>query len=255
MSQKTPLKLLTPWLDTLAIAAWGLLLLKLWIFGQIYLLIHPNYILMTIVAGFVLLLISGLEARKIYQRQQYASSFDPNTQHVTLLNPKWGSSLMLITAILGLLISPRPFSSDTALHRGAADSNLGETRATPQSFRANARTEERSLVEWVRTLNIYPEPDAYTGQKAKVQGFVVYAPDLPEQVFLLTRFVITCCAADVYPVSLPIKFEGNRADYPADKWLEVEGEMITKDIKGKRSLTIQAAKLTKIPEPKNPYEY
>ncbi len=47
----------------------------------------------------------------------------------------------------------------------------------------------------------------------------------------------------------------SRQDYPQDSWLDVMGEMTTQTIDGERRLTIKATKLTKIPEPRNPYEY
>jgi uncharacterized repeat protein (TIGR03943 family) len=107
----------------------------------------------------------------------------------------------------------------------------------------------------VRTLNVYPEPDAYTDQAVKVQGFAVHPTDLPPQYLMITRFVITCCAADAYPVGLPVKLKENRTAYPADSWFEVEGKMITETFKGKRQLTIDANSLKKIPKPNNPYFY
>jgi uncharacterized repeat protein (TIGR03943 family) len=245
--------LLAPWLDVIAIGSWGILLLKLWLFGQLSLLIHPNYFWLTVVAGVTLVAIAALEARRVMQRRRNERA-KQSAQHVTLLLPGWSSSLLLITALLGLVITPQPFASDTAIHRGVNDS-LSATRAVPQSFIASNRPEERSLIEWTRTLNVYPEPDTYAGQKAKVQGFVVYPKDLPEQYFLISRFVITCCAADVYPVSLPVNIGQDRAKYPRDQWLEVEGQMITAEVSSKRILAIQPSKLTPISAPQNPYEY
>jgi uncharacterized repeat protein (TIGR03943 family) len=245
--------LLAPWLDVIAIGSWGILLLKLWLFGQLSLLIHPNYFWLTVVAGFILVAIAALEARQVMQRHRDQST-QQAAQHVTLLLPGWSSSLLLITALLGLVITPQPFASDTAIHRGVND-GLTATRSVPQSFKSNKQSEERSLIEWTRTLNVYPEPDTYAGQKAKVQGFVVYPKDLPEQYFLISRFVITCCAADVYPVSLPVNVGQERTKYPRDQWLEIEGQMITVEVSGKRILAIQPSKLTQISAPQNPYEY
>lgn len=247
------LRSLAVWLDVLAIGSWGILFLKLWLFDQLSLLIHPNYFWMTVVAGFVLVAIAALEAKQVMRRRRLPKA-GQTVQHVTLLLPGWSSSLLLITALLGLILTPQPFASDTAIHRGVNDS-LTATRAVPQSFRANSRSEERSLIDWIRTINVYPEPDTYAGQKAKVQGFVVYPKDLPEEYFLISRFVITCCAADVYPVSLPVKVEQGRSAYPSDRWLEVEGQMMTIENNGKRQLAIQASKITPISPPKNPYEY
>jgi uncharacterized repeat protein (TIGR03943 family) len=248
---------LLPWLDVIAITAWGVLLLKYWLTGKLSLLIHPNYTWLAIAGGISLLVISGLKAVMLFsQLSQRRNNAIPvqTPQHLSLFPPGWSSTLLLLTAILGFVVTPRAFASQTAMQRGVGDA-ITLSRAQPQAFRASSNSESRSLIEWVRTLNVYPEPDAYTGQKIKVQGFVIHAPELPEQYFLLSRFVITCCAADAYPVSLPVKLKESRNDYPVDTWLEVEGQMITAELAGKRQLTIQPKSIKKIPEPKNPYDY
>jgi len=245
---------LSPWLDVLAIAAWGILFLKYWLSGKLFLLIHPNYLWLTVVSGFALLIVAGIKALVLVrQRRRPAQVAEPG-QHLTLFPPGMSSVMLLITAILGLLITPSAFASQTAIDRGVNDS-LTMTRVKPQSFRASSNSEDKSIIDWVRTLAVYPEPDAYTGQKAKVQGFIVYPTNMPSDYLLLSRFVITCCAADVYPVSLPVKLSQGRDRYKADSWFEVQGEMITETLAGKRQLAIAAKALTPIPEPKNPYDY
>jgi uncharacterized repeat protein (TIGR03943 family) len=241
-------------LGLLAIAAWGVLLIKFWLFGQLYLLVHPNYIPLTVSAGCFLLIVSGLKAWQLHQR----SSSIPTAPHTNLFPTPLSSGLLLASAIIGLVISPQPFASETAIHRGVGD-NLGAMRSVPQSFRASNKPEGRSLIEWVRTLNVYPEPDAYTGQKVKITGFAVHPLDLPEPYMLISRFIITCCAADVYPVSLPVKLDPklnqSRANYPADRWFEISGTMTTATINGRRQLTIQPLLIEAIATPKNPYDY
>jgi len=243
---------LLPWLDVLAIAAWGTLMLRYWLTGKLNLLIHPDYFWLVITGGLGLLIVSGLKAWELLRRRR--RSRVTATQHITLFPPGFSSTLLLATAIIGLLFTPRVFASQTALQRGVTDS-LGATRSQPQAFRSSVPPEERSLLDWVRTLNVYPEPDAYTGQKVKLQGFVIHSPELPQEYLLLSRFVITCCAADAYPVGLPVKLTQNRQVYPPDTWLEVQGKMITENLGGKRQLTIQASSLKQISEPQNPYNY
>ncbi|KGF71794.1 membrane protein [Neosynechococcus sphagnicola sy1] len=244
-----------PWLDVGAIAAWGGLLLTYWLTGKLNLLIHPQYTWLAISGGMGMLLISAWKAWELLRSQGLKTAGATSAvSHITLFPPGWSSTLLLITALLGFLISPRVFTSQTAFHRGVTDS-LALTRTHPQAFHSAVKPEERSLIDWVRTLNVYPEPDAYTGQPVKVQGFVIHAPELPDNYLLISRFVITCCAADVYPVSLPVKLTQSRRYYPPDIWLEIEGRMITEVLSGQRKLTIQPQKLTGIPEPKNPYEY
>ncbi|MFY7804938.1 MAG: TIGR03943 family putative permease subunit [Limnoraphis robusta] len=248
-----------PWLDPIAIMAWGILLLKYWITGKLNILIHPNYFILTIIGGIGLLGISTVKFYQILETYSLESEIPKKSQtlqHISLFPPGWSSLIFLAAAILGLWITPKTFGSHTALQRGLTES-LPVTRTQPQEFRTAAKPEERSLIEWVRMLNVNPEPDSYTGQNAKVTGFIIYPPSLPPEYLWLSRFVITCCAADAYPVGLPVLLPANtnRQDYPQDSWLEVVGQMITQTIDGERRLTIKATKLTPIPEPRNPYEY
>lgn len=247
-------RLFPQFLDVLAIAAWGVLFLTYWQTEKLYLLIHPNYKWLTVMAGMALVVISGLRAVLLVRQARRPLRAIPSTQHLTLFPPGWSSALLLATAILGLLISPRAFASDTAFQRGIQDS-LTLTRVRPQAFRGSANSEDKSIIDWVRTLTVYPEPDAYTGQKVKVQGFVVHPTNLPSEYLLISRFIITCCAADVYPVSLPVKLPQSRDAYKPDAWLEVQGQMVTETLAGKRQLTIAATSLQPIAEPKNPYDY
>ncbi|WP_066379997.1 MULTISPECIES: TIGR03943 family putative permease subunit [unclassified Anabaena] len=245
---------LIPWLDVLAIIAWGVLMLRYWLTGKLYLLIHPNFFGLVVAGGIALLIVGLLKAQELWRQRKRKREVTPNAQHVNFFAPGLGSSLLLISAILGLTITPQVFASDKALQKGVTDL-LTTSRVQPQSFRAAIRPEERSLVDWVRTLSVYPEPDAYTGQKAKVQGFVIHPPDIGKEYIFIARFVLTCCAADAYPIGLPVKLSNNQERYSPDTWLEIEGQMITETINGKRQLTIAAKSLTKIPQPQNPYSY
>jgi uncharacterized repeat protein (TIGR03943 family) len=242
-----------PWLDVVAIAAWGILMLKYWLTGKLYLLIHPDYFWLAIVGGMGLLIVGFFKGLQLWKHRRQADK--ANALHINVFPPGWGSFLLLTAAILGLIITPRALASQTALDRGVTEL-IGATRVQPQAFRAQVRPEERSLVDWVRTLNVYPEPDAYTGQKVKVQGFVIHQPNVSQEYIFLARFILTCCAADAYPVGLPVQLpSSSRQQYPPDTWLEVEGQMTTQTIGEKRQLTIAANSLKKIPQPQNPYSY
>lgn len=250
MTLRSSSRTLASWIDVLALALWGVLFLTYWATGKLYLLIHPNYMWLTVAAGAALILLAVWRAIALLQRSRNSDS----GQHLTLLPKGWSSTLLLATAVLGLVIAPRPFASQTAIQRGVSDAPT-LTRVKPQAFRGSANTEDKSIIDWVRTLTVYPEPDAYTGQKAKVQGFVIHPPELPDQYLLISRFVLTCCAADAYPVSLPVKLTQSRNAYKPDTWLEIEGQMITETLASKRQLVVAAKSLKPIQEPKNPYDY
>jgi uncharacterized membrane protein YcgQ (UPF0703/DUF1980 family) len=56
-------------------------------------------------------------------------------------------------------------------------------------------------------------------------------------------------------VSLPVKIAESRANYPPDKWLQIEGQADVDINNGNRQVVIVASNITAIAEPKNPYDY
>lgn len=246
-------------LDILAVLSWGVLLFKYWLSGTLKLLIHPNYFWLVFITSIFLLFLGTIKTAHLISDRKKSAKTD-NSEHLTLFYPGIGSSLLLITAILGFIIAPGVLASQTALQRGMSEA-LPEVRSQPQEFRLSVRSQERSLIDWVRTLNAYPEPEAYSGQKAHVSGFVVHLPQLDSNYLMISRFILTCCAVDAYPVGIPVKLETSRDAYPPDTWLKIEGETIVETLAAsseqtdKRQLVIKAKSIEKIPTPRDPYGY
>ena len=258
-SKKSKNNLLFFWLDGCTLLAWGILLLKYAGTGQYKLLIHPNYYGLVLASGIILTCLGIVKVILIFTRSHKSAD-----EHITLFPPGFGSGLLLVVAIAGLLIPPKVLTSQTAMQRVVRDIPL--TRSQPQAFRTATQPETRSLIEWIRTINAYPEPDAYAGQPANVSGFVLHLEELPDNYLMLSRFVITCCAVDAYPIGIPVKLETSRNTYPPDTWLKIQGEMITEtlptkeradshSIMGKRSLVLAAKSIESIPTPSDPYSY
>jgi uncharacterized repeat protein (TIGR03943 family) len=258
-SNKYKNTLLFSWLDILALLTWGSLLLKYTVTGQYKLLIHPNYYGLVLASSIILLALGIFKVQLILTRNHQHSG-----EHIALFPPGLSSSLLICVAIAGLLIPPKILTSQSAIKTGVRDIPL--TRSQPQAFRTATKSEERSLIEWIRTINAYPEPDAYKGQLAKVSGFVLHLKELPDNYLMLSRFVITCCAVDAYPVGIPVKLETSRNTYPPDTWLEIEGAMIAETLPvkeridskttiKKRSVVLAAKSIKTIPIPADPYGY
>lgn len=237
-------------LDALVLGTWSLAFFKYWLTGQLFLLLHPNYMWLANGAAFVLLALAGF---KLMQFRRRAGRV-PASSHSTLLPPRFSSLVLLAIAIVSLIYTPQAFASEKAMQRGISDS-LTLTRSQPQRFIRQTKSEERTVIDWIRTLNVYPEPDAYTGQAVNLSGFVIHPEDWPEDYLLISRFVLTCCAADAYPVGLPVQLAVSRQAYNPDSWLKIQGKMITATINGQRQLTIEPTNIEAIPEPRNPYEY
>jgi uncharacterized repeat protein (TIGR03943 family) len=238
------------WLDIAAVTTWGILLLKYAIDGTLYILIHPSYYILSTVTGGCLLLIGIFQSWRLFRGKLGKSQ----ELHSSLLPQGAATMLLLSAAIAGLIITPKLFTSHAAIQRGVSTEAVTVTRSQTQAFHTNVNPESKTLVDWKRTIDNYPEPDAYLGQKAHINGFVVYPKDLPANYLLLSRFVITCCAADAYPVSLTVKFTGDRQKYPQDSWLQVKGKAIVETLSGTRQLVIDASDLQPMTAPKNPYQ-
>jgi len=236
--------------DTVALLLWGLMLLRYWWSGRLAVLLHPDYHWLAIGAGWVLVLMAIWRSVGLFQSQ---TKFD-NGAHIALLPRQWSLMVLLAIAVFGLIYVPRPFSSDAALARGIADP-VGLTRSQPRRFERNTPPAERTLIDWIRMLNVYPEPDAYTDDPVNVTGFVIHPPDWDDNYVMVARFVLTCCAADAYPVGLPVKLAGDRAEFPPDSWISVQGTMFTETLDGQRRLVIAPDEVLAVPEPKNPYEF
>lgn len=88
------------------------------------------------------------------------------------------------------------------------------------------------------------------GLDVSLIGFVTHPKRAPEGVFAVTRFYISCCAADAVPYSVVVD-PGTSPDLPDDTWIRVEGTLArTPD-----GFIVNASEITQIDEPDSPYLY
>jgi uncharacterized repeat protein (TIGR03943 family) len=91
------------------------------------------------------------------------------------------------------------------------------------------------------------------GMSVRLTGFITHPPDIPEGYFALTRFYVSCCAADAIPYSVTVDPPGPfvpRA-YPDDRWLEIRGQLVQMDT----GFTLTPHSIRPVKTPDDPYLY
>lgn len=107
-----------------------------------------------------------------------------------------------------------------------------------------------------REIHYASESDDYaasagiaTGTEVDLVGFVAHPPGA-RGTFSLTRFYVSCCAADAIPYSVPVAANGTE-DRPDDEWLRVSGTLVGSP----EGWLLEPSQITPVPAPKDPYLY
>ena len=158
--------------------------------------------------------------------------------------------LVLLLPVIAVLAVPKP-------DLGA----LAASRKTTGGISAGvARPEPGTDVE-VRFLEIsYAEESeeyaqaigATEGSEVNLLGFVSKESGGPEGTFELSRFYVSCCAADAIPYTVSVDDSGaGGGQFKDDTWLSVSG---TLERRG-RDLVVVAESVAPAEEPEDPYLY
>jgi uncharacterized repeat protein (TIGR03943 family) len=86
------------------------------------------------------------------------------------------------------------------------------------------------------------------GTRVDLMGFVTHPKRGPAGTFSLTRFYVSCCAADAVPYSVAVDADEDLSD---DTWLHVKGTLRERD----GDFLIEPLSIDKVQTPKNPYLY
>jgi len=161
--------------------------------------------------------------------------------------------ILFVPLLIAFLIPSHPLDASAATTRGMNVSAplIGSSTQTRQ-FEATADT--RNILDWIRIFNSGTDPTPYLGQTAKVTGFVYHDPRLPVNQFIVSRFVITCCAADASAIGMIVTWDesGGLKD---NRWVEVKGPVQSTQLGGQPIPLIQAVLVQPLEQPQEPYLY
>jgi len=227
------------------ILALGALALRLGLTDAHLAYIRPHMGPPLAVAGAVLVVLGGVVLLRS-GRGRPAEGHDHGPDHGAASRVGW----LLVAPILAIaVVAPSPLGAFAA--NRAPTTLPTPTRDFGPLPAASGGGVDLSLTEFVGRAR-YGQGRSLQGTPVRLVGFV--AGDTRGGGFLLTRFVISCCAADARPVRVAIR--GGEPPGPApDTWLEVTGTWHpeTRSAEDSRPPILDLTSLRTVPAPANPY--
>lgn len=149
-----------------------------------------------------------------------------------------------------LLLPPASLSVDMAMQR-APVGNVLFAGVDNVALGANTDTSTFGIGGWASVFATGSRPEKYDGASVTLTGFLTPSGKAADQAHL-TRMVISHCVLDAQPASVPVQITGWQGQYAVGDWVQVKGT-VRASAEGK--LSIVPVSVTKIPEPKDPYEH
>ena len=177
---------------------------------------------------------------------------DSNHEHKHS-SPTRALIILFVPLLIAVLIPSHPLDAGAASTRGMNVSTplIG---ASAQSRQFEAAADTRNILDWIRIFNSGSAPTPYLGQTAHVTGFVYHDPRLPANQFIVSRFVITCCAADASAIGMIVTWDGSKG-LKDSAWVEVKGPVQSAQLGGQPIPLIQAILVQAFEQPQEPYLY
>ena len=226
-----------------AIAAWAAFFTWLWVSGEMYVYVGPR-------TGWVIpfgtVVLSGTAVAYLKDVLTREPQTTPGVNEVV------GTALLLVPLVVALAV-PDPELGSLAAGR---KSNRADPSAIEVDTSGDFEPIKNPSLRDISYAEFSPRFSRVTGvgegSAVKLMGFVDDTGAGPEGTFELTRFRITCCAADAMPFSVAVDPGASGSpDLSTDDWVEVSG---TLEERGRR-LVLEADTLRPTSEPKDPYFY
>ncbi len=219
--------------------------------NRLILYIHPRYIVFTVVmAGLALVFV--LASFLLGRPRQHE---EPQGRLRGLL-PACNGILALLIGIAMIVVPPATLSSATAVQRDINGSGLGaETSSLAEVATASAGSFRGfSVLDWASLLRQTSDTAFYASKPVDVVGFISADADDPENLFYVSRFVITCCAVDAQPIGLPVYLPGWQQEHALDDWVQVTGEFhANPSSSSEQQIALMPATVTTVAQPSEPY--
>lgn len=220
----------------------GFLILNLVWTDKLKFFVYPGYDWLIFSSG-VLLFFAG-----IYQI--YTNSLNLSQKY----SFQFFNLILIFPIIFGFFVEPKTLSVEAALSRGLSFQLDQEVEPQTATDIYSTNPENRSLVDWLKVLTFNPEPTAHLDKPVNFEGFLIDTND-PEIIYI-AQFIVSCCAADARPVSLPMLRNELLSNLKDGQWINLSGtfQVYNDRIEGRKAV-ILPTQIEPIQSPKNPYAF
>ncbi|GAA1759673.1 TIGR03943 family putative permease subunit [Agromyces humatus] len=165
------------------------------------------------------------------------------------------AAAIIVGASLALLVLPPATLTSAAAAQRSINS---ETSTLDQDATAlvGGDTSSFTVKDWAVLLGQSPDADFFAGRSIDLVGFVSSSPDDPDNVFYVTRFVVTHCAIDAQPVGVPVYLPGWAERFEPDQWVTASGAIVPNPgSSSAEPLLLTPDEISVTDQPEQPYVY
>jgi uncharacterized repeat protein (TIGR03943 family) len=211
------------------------------------------------VAGVFLVVLGGLTVVRAFRGKPDPVDLHGHTDDEILGHqPGHGPAvawLLTLPLLALLLVAPPPLGAFAASRQSDRPPTARETAFGALPPAGADGVVELPVSEYVYRA-LYDEAESLAGETVRLSGFVTPTED-PETAFMLTRFMLACCAADGQAINVAVRTD--QPAPPADTWLEIDGtwEPRPGHVPGEYTPDpplLQAETIREIEAPSQPYE-
>lgn len=215
------------------------LMLRLWQDGALVLYVHPGFVPYVALTAYGLIVLALALLWRLY-------AVGRTTRSLPVQPVSWSVLALAAAVLIAGFVPARPLGSALA---AVQDGGVPPPALLPLT----EETATWTLLEWAQALNGGVRRERLLGRQVSVLGFV-HRPQqgaVPGE-FLVTRFVVRCCAADGMAVSLRVR-SPDADTLAADTWVQVDGVLRRADKDADATVYVEADQLTVAPTPSTPY--
>ncbi|MFP5308732.1 MAG: TIGR03943 family putative permease subunit [Actinomycetes bacterium] len=169
--------------------------------------------------------------------------------------PRTGA-LLLVPVVVLLLVAPAPLGADAA-QRARANASIQGVSAVLPPLPEQVDGAVPLGLQGTILRTVFVDDGGLEEVPLRLTGFVVHDPERAPDGYLLSRFTLSCCAADASLLQVAVA----TTDVPADDtWVEVvavwRGRVDDPSLPPSQRLPIlEVVEQREVPQPAEPYEY